>query len=42
MTGGMEIAIREKVNKHIPVIDGVQAAIEMGIGLSRMRIRVKP
>lgn len=39
MTASMEQAIRAKAGRHIPVIDGVQAAIELGIGFGRMKLR---
>lgn len=39
LTADMEKAIANKVGRHIPVIDGVQAAVEMGIGLARMKLR---
>ena len=40
LTQTMEKKIRDKTDRHIPVIDGVQAAIETAIGLARMGLRI--
>lgn len=34
----LEDELRQRVGRHIYLIDGVQAAIEMATGLSRMRM----
>lgn len=39
LTRTMEEKIRSKTSKAIPVIDGVQAAIETAIALARMGLR---
>lgn len=37
----LETNLRARVGKHIYIIDGVQAAIEMAAGMSRMRMSAR-
>lgn len=41
MREDLEKRLRDRVGKHIYLIDGVQAAIEMAAGMSRMRMSAK-
>ena len=40
LTKTLETALQEKAGAHFPVVDGVQAAIEQAIGMTRMNLRV--